>query len=150
MGLAGILLKKREFVNVQKIVYDLETSALQAGLAFRRGIDYEKKEDGSFHYLSVNIADTFAEAEDQQQMLMYIYNISEDDYLQEFDWIAKGMNMIQIVNIEDFQGCEKILLDFLYEYLKRNPEDYFWNEMDWYYTFDDIVKMKRNEFDPAW
>ncbi|MCM1325528.1 MAG: hypothetical protein NC094_00310 [Bacteroidales bacterium] len=150
MGLAGILLKKREFVNVWKIVNDLEASALQAGLAFRKGIDYEETEDESFHYLSANIADTFAEAECQQQMLMYIYDISEDDSLQEFDWIEKGKNLIQIVNIEDFRGCEKILLDFLYEYLKRNPEDYFWNEREWYYTFDDITRMKRNEFDPAW
>lgn len=150
MGLAGILLKKRELVDVQKIVNDLENSALQVGLEFRNGIDCEKNEDGSFNYLSANIANTFKEVEHQQQMLMYIYNISDDDYLQEFDWIEKGKNLIQIINIEDFQGCEKILLDLLYEYFKRNPEDYFWNELDWYYTYDDIARIKKNEFDPAW
>lgn len=150
MGLAGILLKKRELVDVQKIVNDLENSALQVGLEFRNGIDCEKNEDGSFNYLSANIANTFKEVEHQQQMLMYIYNISDDDYLQEFDWIEKGKNLIQIVNIEDFQGCEKILLDLLYEYFKLNPKDYFWNELDWYYTYDDIARIKKNEFDPTW
>lgn len=50
------------------------------------------------------------EAECQQQMLMYIYHISEDDSLQEFDWIEKGKNLIQIVNIENFQGCEKSMI----------------------------------------
>ena len=32
--------------------------------------------------------------------------------------------------IEDISDCEKILLDFLYEYLKLNPEDYFYDICD--------------------
>lgn len=52
--------------------------------------------------------------------------------------------------IEDISDCEKILLDFLYEYLKLNPEDYFYDEEEWYYTYEDIERIKKNVFDPAW
>lgn len=58
--------------------------------------------------------------------------------------------MIRTIIIEDIEECEKILLDFLYEYFKLNPEDYFWNELDWYYTYDDIMRIKQTEFDSSW
>lgn len=74
-------------------------------------------EDGTYDYLIINIANTFEEADNQQQMLLYVYNSSEDDSAEEFDWILNGGNLIQVINIENFHDCEKILLDFLYEYL---------------------------------
>lgn len=79
---------------------------------------------------------------------MYMY--SDDDSLDRFDWVSKGGNLIRGVIIEDISGCERMLLDFLYEYLMLNPKDYFWNELDWYYTYDDIVKIRQKEFNPDW
>lgn len=149
MGLSGILLKKRAFVDVKKILKDLEMAAIQVGLEFRIGIECEKNEDGSYNYLTLNIANTFEEDESQQQMLIYVYDISSDDYIQEADRV-KQENLIEIVNIEDFHGCENILLDFLNEYLKWNQDDYFWSELDWYYTYEDIARIKRNEYDSNW
>lgn len=79
---------------------------------------------------------------------MQIY--SNDDCLDRFDWILSGGHLIRAIIIEDFNECEKILLDFLYEYFKLNPEDYFWDELDWYYTQEDIIKLKKEEFDSDW
>ena len=79
---------------------------------------------------------------------MYMY--SNDDCLDRFDWILKDGHLIRAVIIEDFDGCEKILLDFLYEYFNLNPEDYFWDELNWYYTQEDIEKSKQEEFDSDW
>lgn len=146
MGLAGILLKKRDLVDVWKIVNDLESSALQVGLEFRNGIDCEKNEDGSFNYLSANIANTFKEVEHQQQMLMYIYNISDDDYLQEFDWIGitlmailqelRKMNLIPhgVIKIPDktqFEGFMTALPatpDFITYHAVYLPKNHFIKE----------------------
>ena len=79
---------------------------------------------------------------------MYIY--SDDDCYDRFEWIHKGKNLIRSIIIEDFSGCQKMLLDFLYHYLTLNPYDYFWDEYEWYYSYEDIVKIKQMKFDPDW
>lgn len=34
-----------------------------------------------------------------------------------------------------------MLLKFIYVYMKLNREDIFYNELAWYYTFEDIEKI---------
>lgn len=79
---------------------------------------------------------------------MYMY--SDDDCLDRFDWVLKDGNLIRAIVIEDIAGCEKILLDFLGEYFELNPDDYFYDELKWYYTHGDIIKIKQKEFEPDW
>ena len=55
-----------------------------------------------------------------------------------------------MIVIENFSDCEKILLDFLYEYFRLNPNDYFFDESNWFYTYEDIIKIRQNEFDIDW
>lgn len=148
MGVSGLILKKKENTSIYKLLHDLRLSAERAGLEARiRSELYEDDIDGGV-YTTANIADTYEDIPEAQQWLMYIY--SDDDCLDRFDWILKGGHLIRSIIIEDIGDCEKILLDFLYEYLKLNPEDIFWDELDWFYTYEDIVKIKQKEFNPYW
>ena len=99
-----------------------------------------------FEYVTFNIFDSDME----QDVLLYLFNISEYDYDEKFDWIAPGEKLIHIINVEDFYLCERLMLDFIYEYLSINKNDIFWDEQDWFYTYDSIKTIKNREFDKDW
>ena len=141
MGLSGLILKKQEDTDLYKLVRDVKKAAEKAGLEFRIRPTLFDSLGKEGVYRIANIANTFEEIPEAQQWMMYIN--SNDDCLDRFDWILKNGHLIRAVIIEDFDECEKMLLDFLYEYFKLNPEDYFWDELDWYYTQEDIVKIKQ-------
>lgn len=48
-----------------------------------KGTLTEKKQ--FYCYITVNIANTFEDVKSQEQMLMYVYNSTEDDYEDELD-----------------------------------------------------------------
>ena len=147
MGSSGLILKKKENTNIYELIHDVKLAAEKSDLEPRIQLTLYDSKDGGV-YTTANIADTYEDIPEAQQWLMYMY--SDDDCLDRFDWVLKDGNLIRAIIIEDIAGCEKILLDFLYEYLKLNPEDYFWNELDWYYTYEDIVKIRSKEFDSIW
>ena len=147
MGLSGMILKKGNETNIHFLIDSIKVASINAGLEAR--VDsklYDSFEGGV--YTTANIADTYEDLPEAQQWLMYIY--SEDDWLNGMNHPLKDEVVMRAVIIEDIYECEKILLDFLYEYFKLNPEDYFYNELKWYYTYDDIARIKQNEFDPDW
>lgn len=147
MGLSGMILKSKENVNISKMLEDIKIAAEQANLEPRIESKLYPSLEGGI-YTTANIADTYEDIPEAQQWLMYIY--SDDDCYDRFDWIHKGKNLIRSIIIEDFSGCQKMLLDFLYQYLMLNPCDYFWDELEWYYSYEDIVKIKQKKFDPDW
>ena len=102
-------------------------------------------------YTTGNIADTFEDIPIAQQLLMYIY--SDDKDLYGFDHMVKNGHLIIVISVVRISDCEQILLDFLFEYLALNPNDYFFveeYEYDWFYTYEDIMEIKRRKFDPDW
>lgn len=148
MGVSGIILKKKEDVNIHKIICDVKKVAKQAGLDYRRRTALLESAYDDCVYTIINIADTFDDVPEAQQWVMYIY--SNDDSVERFDWILSDGQLIRVIVIEDIEGCEKILLEFLHEYFRLNPEDLFWNEFDWYFTYNDIKRIMQKEFDVSW
>lgn len=69
----------------------------------------------------------------------------------EYGDIREDEGLIRVVFIDNAPDCDRILLDFLFEYLKLNPNDYFWTSVSGCrYTYEDIKKIKQNDFDPLW
>lgn len=98
-----------------------------------------------------NIADTFEDIPIAQQLLLHIY--SDDKDLHGFDHMVKNGHLIIIISVARISDCEQILLDFLFEYLALNPDDYFFveeYEYDWFYNYEDIMVIKQRQFDPDW
>lgn len=149
MASSGFIMKNWENVEFNKLIYDIKMAADKANLEAR--IDqnvYENDFDGGVYTMG-NIADTYEDIPEAQQWHMYIY--SNDRDLHRFEHVVKKENMIRVIFIECVSDCEKILLDFLFEYFKLNPKDYFLvEEYEWYYTYVDIKKVKQNDFDPLW
>ena len=143
MGVSGSILKRREDIDIDQLINDINLAANRAGLKITMDEKVYSKDRREFKYVTFNIFDSNRE----QDVLLYLFNVSKYDYDEEFDWIAPGGKLIHIINIEDFDTCEKLMLDFIYEYLSINRKDIFWDEQDWFYNYDSIRSIKSKEFD---
>lgn len=150
MGLSGILLKRKDEINPLKLIEDIKVAAEKAGLFVKINDNCIFKDDGSFRYTTANITNTLEDVDERLELLMYVYGESESVYDKEYDWIIRNGLLNQVINIEDFDGCEKILLDFVYEYMELNPNDIFWNELKWFYKYKDIALIHKQAFDREW
>ncbi len=148
MGTSGFILKKRENIEIYQLIHEVKAAADRAGLL--SPIDPEIQEWAGEVYAMGSIANTFEEIPGAEAMPIYIHSADDEKYDDQYDWLVEGGRLNNAVFFDFVGNCERILLDFLYEYLKSNPEDYFLCEGDWYYTFDDIARIKERGFDPMW
>ena len=87
---------------------------------------------------------------DDNEFLMYAFNDIDDMIDGRYDFIDEKKNYQQCLNIESFVSS-KMLLKFIYEYMKLNRDDIFYDELEWYYTFEDIEKIvNMNTYDAEW
>lgn len=146
MGVSGSILKRRENIDIEQLIGDINTAANRAGLPIIMNRKVFSENNKKFKFVTFNIFNS----EKKQDILLYLFNIYDDDYDEEFDWIIPGGKLIHIINIEDFDSCEKLMLDFIYEYLCINKNDIFWDEQDRLYDYNSIKSIKDNEFDNDW
>ena len=53
--------------------------------------------------------------------------------------------------MENIYESEELILKFLLEYMKNKPNVFFYVECaEYYYTYDDIVKIHNSTFDCKW
>lgn len=149
MGLSGVILKRKEDINIEQLIEDILTAAHRAGVPIIMNEKEFSKKDGRFKYVTFNLFDVEKDEEDNN-MLMYLFNVSEEDYEEEFDWIRKEGKLIHIINMERFSLFEKMVLNFVYEYLCINQDDIFWAEGDLFYDYNAIKTIKNRKFDESW
>lgn len=152
MGTSGFILKKREDVDIYQLIHEVKAAAGRAGLISSVGdkfhVDYVSGIRREY-VTGGGIANTFEEVPGAEAMPMDIFSDGYDEY----DWILEGGHLIDVVIFDFISGCERILLDFLYEYFRSNPEDYFWcegYEHQWYFTSADIIRIKQRGFNRGW
>lgn len=76
---------------------------------------------------------------------MYIYR--KENLADEHNFSHISSDLTRVIDIEDISEVEDMVLNFLKEYFKYYPNDYFDNEHDWYYTKADIdTAFKSNNY----
>ena len=158
MSSTGIIFKKREderyegfqeYERLDSLIHDIQLAAERAGLMVN--IDPKTSESlGKGLYTTGNIANTYEDIPEAQQWVMSIH--SDDDWgFFEYTDIREEEGMIRAVFIDNAPDFAEILLDFLFEYFKLNPNDYFWLDgYKWHFTYEDIKRLKQDAFDPIW
>lgn len=148
MSLSGILLKSKEEFNFDKLINDIKYAANQSNIIYLEGMEFEKNDDGIYEFMTFVLQEN--DQDDDRQFLMYAYNDTDEMVDGIFDFIDEKKNYQQCLNIEGFKSS-KTLLNFIYEYMKLNKNDVFYDELNWYYTFKDIENIAKNEiFDSEW
>lgn len=123
-----MILKKKENIGFSKLRDDMITIVKLLG--------YNCYEWEGTNSISV---DENPDMDSEKGFVMYVYEEYDPLDKGNFDWIEKDLG--QVVNIESISGCEDMILRILYEYFKIYPDDYFYNEMSWYYDKNDIIKI---------
>lgn len=147
MGQSGIFLKEKQELVLEKLVESVKLALDKTGYLYLCEYESGWAANDKYEYYCMSVRE---DKGSEKGFLMYLYGKSKDVYDLEFDWIREGACLNQAVNIEDFYGCEDMLLRFAHEYLKIFPEDIFWDEMDWYYTKADIDYIVCGQYDENW
>lgn len=148
MGLSGMLLKKKEKFDFDKLIYDIIYAANEASIICLDGMEFEKNDNVTYEFVTFVLKDT--EGDTDNQFIMYVYNDVNSMIDGTFNFIDEKNNYQQCINIEDFRSC-KMLFNFIYEYMKLNLDDIFYDELKWHYTFRDVEKIAKSEkFDSEW
>ena len=117
-----MILQKRDDVSLYKAIKDIRhvIEHTDLKLMFINENDISKTEE--IYSTTLNVANKFDGTDGEQQLVITVFDQGEDDDIEEFDFICKGKGLICSLYIDDLSGCEEVLLDFLYEYMKINPD----------------------------
>lgn len=149
----GFILKKDQEKTISEIVHDLMLAVQRAGLEHSSGYESKMNEDVVYVFY---VWQYLSSGELPGEHRMKITVCSTGQNLDEYDWVIQGGTLFEAAMFQDVDGREKMVLDILYEYFKLNPDDYFVDyasflgEVKWYYTAEDIRRIRLREFDPSW
>ena len=133
MGLTGSILRKSEmlsFKETKKIAVEILESLNYRIMLWNQDMKGE-------NYCTIS-----ANKDDDIGFVMYIYGeVSEAD---EYNFSYIDSCITSVIDIEDISECEEMILRFLKEYFKYFPNDYFDDDLDWYYTKKDIDEAFKN------
>jgi hypothetical protein len=133
MGLSGIFLRKNEELRKTDIT---EVKSLFTGICEKLG--YAVKFPERFYYGKTSCVCSVAEGSgSEKSFVMWLY--SDTDAVPEYDKIAPDLSSVAI--IESISGCEEMIFNILREYFELFPEDYFCDELQWYYTKRSIDRI---------
>ncbi|BBH22805.1 hypothetical protein Back11_41500 [Paenibacillus baekrokdamisoli] len=154
MGTPAVILTKKEKYSPERLLADTIVAVFHADatLYFHNNKNYS--EDGGFSYTTLNINNkSFAEKSDLS-FIFYVHSInssSVDFYYHEDLGLDTNLLLCQVGHIEDIYGVQELIFSFIYEYLRLNPDDYFWvADYDWVYSWEDMQKLKSLPYDPNW
>ncbi|WP_106768713.1 hypothetical protein [Paenibacillus faecalis] len=154
MGTPAVILTKQERYSPEKLLADTIVAVFHsdASLYFHNKKNYSDK--GSFSYTTLNInSKSFAET-NEGSFIFYVHSVispSIDFYYHGDLGLDTNLLLYQVGHIEDIYGVQELIFNFIYEYLKLNPDDYFWvADYNWFYSWEDIQKLKSLPYDPDW
>ena len=160
MAISGYILKNKDEYILEKTREQVKIIADKMNMHISENSPCI--EEGKISYIQYGIYDDVAwnldnedwgndDVEQGESLSFYIYAIDEkyeDD--NTFDWIEKGKNLHKVIYIDNMEFKEELTLRFIYEYLKQNPNNYFWNDNKWFYTLKDIEKFIKLPFEENW
>ncbi|WP_088830478.1 hypothetical protein [Paenibacillus tyrfis] len=149
----GIVLKNRLEHSVEKMLSDVIVSVFRSNLKLVFGNRLFYNKDGSLRSVEMTISDRPLYLGDTENFTFWIERIDEkyvnEKEDEEYDWVDEGKNLYQVGYIENIRDIEGIVYKFVYEYLKLNPNDYFWFE-DYAFCYKDMEKLSKLPYNPDW
>ncbi len=132
MGSSGMVLRKTKELELKKTKKRVISIIKSLGYAYdicNEDLDVEG-------YCTISIGNNL---NFDRGFVMWLYGKPDLADQDNFKWIDSDLN--QVINIEDISGRIDMILKFLHKYFKYYPNDYFNNELDWFYTKEDIDRI---------
>ncbi|MDQ6419787.1 hypothetical protein RB620_10125 [Paenibacillus sp. LHD-117] len=156
MGTTAVILTKKVTYSHEKLLNDISVATNHAGINMHIDNYQHLTLEGDFSYRTLNISTDKVLSEDSSHsLLMYVHSNSNPSidfyYYNDLD-LDNELSLVQVGHIEEIFGVQHLLLDFVYEYLKVNQNDYLWiTDYDWVYGCEEISKLKMmSSYDANW
>ncbi len=136
MGLGGIILRKKDKMNLE------ETKKLMGAIFEKKGYFYGMTEhkNSDRKYYTCGVSEYQGS---EKGFVMYLKGEHDPFDEGKFDFIECDLG--KVLHIEDISDSEDMLLRILYEYFKVHPNDYFFDDLDWYYTKKEIDRIYNSD-----
>lgn len=159
MSTAAFFFVEKQNYSFDRFLGSLVVAAFRANV--RIWISRYKKYDkeGDMRYFDINIC---YRPQHDSQMLMYVN--SEKHAKQSLDSCASTLERhirskshleyYEAGYIEDISGLfetrERLLFDFVYEYLRLNPHDLLWVDDDLVFGLEELERLRRRPYCRTW
>lgn len=149
MGMsATILFKKGHSAEINKLLLHLNRICDREGWFYSH--DLKKYDDmQKLKYCEFCLSDTPLKDSYDRQLC---FGIADEPYpfkLVNFDWDSTGNEYFKTVVSNDFDDNEDLLFQVLLALLSEFPDAKVWIEEDWFYTLDDLERIK-NSYNNSW
>lgn len=157
MGVYTHILKNWEQHNPEKVFTDASLAAFRINAMFRYGNVKSFFNDGRLKHTSIGIIDdkvAVTEGNDRQ-FIFHIQGVNMEDIAvgldKDFDHLVHGAKLCSLAYIEKVRDKNReLIFRFAYEYLKVNPDEYFWFEWDYVFSWKDMQRLNDLPFDKDW
>lgn len=154
MGIAAYILMEKSKYSFEKLLADAVVASFHADLMlYARN---KRFEEGNAQYTILEIFDQGFRwgHEDDRRFQVYVDQATNPAItFYHYDRLGfdPNQNLCQVGDIPDIRGAEEQIFHFIYQYLKRNPKDYFWVESnDWVYGWEDVKMLMKLPFNSQW
>lgn len=157
MGTYAHILKDWKNHDPEKVFTDAATVAFRINASFKYNNAKYFFEDGSFRHTSIGISQDTVSI-DPDNDIGFVFNIQgvnmEDIQVgldREFDNLLPNANLCSLAYIEKVRDDNKeFIFRFAYEYLKLNPDEFFWFEWDHLFSLEDLHQLNKRSLDKNW
>ena len=133
-------------VPIQKISKDIKLECIKKDMDFELHLEVNDGKIGSYNYAVIANKGKMQ----IENLTVYIKNMEiKTDYII-LDWYSKTHVFFFGLLILDFDENTKLFLDFSIIVLNLYPFAKLWIEENWFYTSEDLEKIKNNPFDEDW
>jgi hypothetical protein len=157
MGVYAHILKNWEKHNPEKVFTDALLVAFRINAMFEYGNVKSFFSDGRLEHTSMGIIDDKVTVKEgnNKKFIFNIQGVNMDDIAvgldKDFDYLVPGAKLCSLAYIEKVREHNtELIFHFAYEYLKLNPDEYFWFEWDHAFSWGDMQRLKDLPFDKEW
>lgn len=150
MGISTFLLFKRgESIAARDLLPSIKNLCTMESLYF--DTDEEKfTSDGTLKYCRIYISDIPFEEDYSRLLCFSLFDEPYDFQIVRFKWDDTHSEYFKALESDDFYDNEDLLFRFVYGVLNIYPSAKIWIEDDWFYTLEDLEKIKRKPYDNNW
>lgn len=145
---AVILFKSGESIEINKLLLSLNELCNKEGLFHSHDLK-KVDEKGELKYCEFCISDIPLKDSYDRQLCFGIADEPNPYKLINFDWDSPEKDYFKTVVSGDFVENEDLLFKFLFAFLNDYPVARVWIEEDWFYTLEDLKKI-RASYDNNW
>ncbi|MCP1182357.1 hypothetical protein [Paenibacillus sp. 1781tsa1] len=151
-----VILKKITNYSPEQTLENFKHAAQRANMyCFHLSVDLDP--DNNFQSAEGTLSEvneeTLSNTDDEETIRYFTFNVNKvvEDSYDSFTWLTHSTDYFWAVDIVNINHEYEFIYRFVVEYFQHNREDYLWfDDAEWYYTADDILKLSQMPYDPNW